>query len=71
MEKNKELENPFPEDILESLEEAHPEILYLAPYDLFKLYFDEDVYSLITIEYKRYAKTQSFFSLSVADLDVF
>ena len=67
------MENAFPEDILEPLEEVHPEILYLAPYDLFKLYFDEDVYSLITIESKRYAKQKlnHSFSLSVADLDVF
>ena len=71
--KNKKLENAFPEDILEPLEEAHPEILYLAPYDLFKLYFDEDVYSLITIEFERYTKQKlnHSFSLSVADLDVF
>ena len=70
---NEKLENAFPEDILEPLEKAHPEILYLARYDLFKLYFDEDVYSLITIEFERYAKQKLnlSFSLSVADLDVF
>ena len=67
------MENAFPEDILEPLEKAHPEILYLAPYDLFKLYFDEDVYSLITIESERNAKQKlnHSFSLSEADLDVF
>ena len=73
MEKNKTLENAFPEDILEPLEEAHLEIIYQASYDLFKLYFDEDVYSLITIESGRYAKQElnHSFLLSVADLDVF
>ena len=67
------MENTFPEDILEPLEEAHRKILYLAPYDLFKLYFDENVYSLIAIESERYAKEKlnHSFSLSVADLDVF
>ena len=40
---------------------------------MFKLYFNEDVYSLITIESERYAKQKlnHSFSLSVADLDVF
>ena len=73
MEKNKKLKNAFLKDILEPLEEAHTEILYLAPYDLFKLYFDEDVYSLITIESERYVKQKlnHSFSLSEADLDVF
>ena len=72
MKKYKKLENAFSEDILEPLEEAHPEILYLAPYNLFKLYFDEDVYSFITIESKKYAKQKlnHSFSFSVADLDV-
>ena len=71
--KNKKLENAFPEDILEPVEKAHPEILYLALYDLFKLYFDEDAFSHITIEFERYAKQKlnHSFSLSEADLDVF
>ena len=61
----------MPQDILHTLEEAHPVLLHLASYDLFKLYFDEDVYSLITIESERYAKQKlnHSFLLSVADLD--
>ena len=41
----KKLKKALPEDINQPLEEAHLEILHLAPYDLFKLYFDKDMQS--------------------------
>ena len=41
----KKLKKALPEDILQPLEEAHLEILHLAPYDLFKLYFEKDMQS--------------------------
>ena len=71
--KTKNWKTLFLKTFLSHYKKAHPEILCLAPYDLFKLCFDEDVYSLITIESVRCAKQKlnHSFSLSEADLDVF
>ena len=50
----KKLKKALPEDILQPLEEAHLEILHLAPYDLFKQYFDKDMQSKNSIIHFRF-----------------
>ena len=71
--KNGKISKSLPQPTPISLEETNPELLKLSGFQLFWLYFDEDVNNLAKTESKRYAKQKlnHTFYLPHSDLDAF
>ena len=68
-----EFQNTTASQEITPLAQSHPELKCKSPWELFRMYYDDDVRHLITEESVRYArqKNNQSFTLSDSDLDVF
>ena len=73
MGKNGKLTTPLPTGTPRPLKETQPQLCIYPPFDLFRLFYDEDVCSLIITQSERYAKQKldHTFTFPYAELDFF
>ena len=73
MEKHRKLTTPLPIGTPRALEETQPQLSNYSQFDLFRLFYDKDVCSLIVTESEKYVKQKldHTFTLPYAELDVF